>query len=476
MSHESAYRLTVGLEIHAELATDSKIFCGCKNAFGGQPNTRTCPVCAGLPGALPVLNRRAVELAATAGLALNCTVQSYSAFDRKSYFYPDLPKGYQITQFYHPICTDGFLIIGGRRIGIERVHLEEDAGKLVHDQKGGRSLVDYNRCGVPLIEIVTRPDFHSAGAAKEFVAAVAGRLKYAGVCDGRMEQGSLRCDVNLSVARTGAPLGVRTEMKNLSSLRAVARAIEAEYRRQVSILEAGGRIRQETLRFDETAGVTIPLRDKAEAHDYRYFPEPDLPPIRLEQEDIARLAAQLPEMPDKRQERYRQWGIAAADAALLAEDRALSDFYDRAVQVYPAYRPCAALTLTALLRCLKEVGCGTAENLRFGPAELAALTRMQEEGKVSKNAAREILRSLFQEGGSPEEIARRKGYLMGRDIHEVDGAVAEAMAAHPKAVAQYRAGEEKVLGFLMGQACRRLGPSANPALVRERLLRALGRS
>lgn len=213
MSHESPYRLTVGLEIHAELATDSKIFCGCKNAFGGQPNTRTCPVCAGLPGALPVLNRRAVELAATAGLALNCTVQSYSAFDRKSYFYPDLPKGYQITQFYHPICTDGFLIIGGRRIGIERVHLEEDAGKLVHDQKGGRSLVDYNRCGVPLIEIVTRPDFHSAGAAKEFVAAVAGRLKYAGVCDGRMEQGSLRCDVNLSVARTGAPLGVRTEMK-----------------------------------------------------------------------------------------------------------------------------------------------------------------------------------------------------------------------------------------------------------------------
>lgn len=468
----SAYQMTVGLEIHAELATDTKIFCGCANRFGGEANSRVCPVCLGLPGALPVLNRRAVELAVKAGLAFSCEISRSSGFERKNYFYPDLPKAYQITQYFHPLCRNGFLDLDGRRIGIERIHLEEDAGKLLHDPRTGRTYIDYNRCGVPLIEMVTRPDIHSPKEARDFVAAVARRLRYAGVCDGRMEQGSLRCDVNLSVSLPGEPLGVRTEMKNLSSLRAVSQAVEAEFRRQTEVLEGGGRIVQETRRFDEAAGVTQPLRAKQDAHDYRYFPEPDLPSIRLEEAEIEGLRSELPEPPESRAGRYLSWGIGPAEADLLCEDRALSDLYDRASALYPAYKATASLILTELLRCLKEAG-ETAEKLRLTPAALAGLVKLQETGRISKNGAREVLRRLYANGGDPEEVARREGYLLADDGDEVRQAVGRVLAAYPEAVEQYRDGEDKVLGFLMGQTMRQLGRSANPVRVREALSAAL---
>ena len=468
----SAYRMTVGLEIHAELSTDTKIFCGCANLFGGEANTRVCPVCLGLPGALPVLNRRAVELAVKAGLAFYCRISDVCGFDRKHYFDPDLPKAYQITQFFHPLCRDGFLELHGRRIGIERIHLEEDAGKLLHDPQTGRTYIDYNRCGVPLIEMVTRPDIHSPEEARDFVAAAARRLRYAGVCDGLMEQGSLRCDVNLSVSLPGEPLGVRTEMKNLSSLRAVSRAVEAEYRRQAAVLEGGGRIVQETRRFDETEGVTYALRVKQDAHDYRYFPEPDLPPIRLEPAELASLADELPEPPEVRAGRYLAWGIGRDEAELLCEDKALSDFYDRTVALYPAYKAAASLILTELKRCFKETG-EKAEKMRLTPAGFAKLVELQETGRVSKNGAREVLRLLYAHGGDPEQTARREGYLLADNRDEARRAVEETLEAYPQAVEQYRSGEGKVLGFLMGQTLRRLGRSANPVRVRELLTTAL---
>lgn len=467
-----AYQLTVGLEIHAELATETKLFCGCANRFGGAANTRVCPVCLGLPGVLPVLNRRAVELAVKAGLAFSCEILLSSGFDRKNYFYPDLPKAYQITQFYHPLCRDGYLDVNGRRIGIERIHLEEDAGKLLHDPEAGRTYIDYNRCGVPLIEIVTRPDIHTPEEARDFVAAAARRLRYAGVCDGRMEQGSLRCDVNLSVSLPGEPLGVRTELKNLSSLRAVSRAIEAEYRRQVAVLENGGQVVRETRRFDEAAGTTRSLRAKQDAHDYRYFPEPDLPRIQLAPMEIHRLKDELPEPPESRAERYVRWGIGGAEANLLCEDRALSDLYDQTVAVCPAYKAVASLILTELLRCMKDAG-KTVEALRFSPADLARLAALQENGRVSKNGAREVLRRLYADGGDPEEIARREGYLLADDRDETREAVKSVLTDYPQAMEQYAAGESKVLGFLMGQIMRRLGRSANPVRVRETLTAVL---
>lgn len=465
------YQLTVGLEIHAELSTETKLFCACANRFGGEENTRTCPVCMGFPGALPVLNRKAVELAVKAGLCLHGEIQLYSAFDRKNYFYPDLPKAYQITQFYHPICKGGYVEAAGRRIGIERIHIEEDAGKLTHDPEAGVSRADYNRCGVPLVEIVTRPEIHTPEEARDFVAAVARRLRYAGVCDGRMEEGSLRCDVNLSVCRPGEPLGVRTEMKNLSSLRTVRRAVEAEYRRQVELLAAGGQVVQETRRFDEKTGLTHSLRDKAEAADYRYFPEPDLPPLRLTREEVGAMERALPEMPESRQKRYLALGLPGEDAALLTDDRALSDFYDQVTACYPAYKAAASLIRVELLRCIKEEGQGMARLPK--PEAMARLTEMQETGRISKGSARQILGQMYRTGEEPEDIARREGLYLACDNGATDGVIQEVLAAHPVAVAQYLSGEEKVLGFFVGQAMRRLGKAADPALVRRKIAERL---
>lgn len=468
------YQTVIGLEIHAELLTKSKVFCGCSAEFGGEENTRVCPRCTGMPGSLPLFGRGAVELAVKAGLALGCTIQPYSAFDRKNYFYPDLPKAYQITQFFHPICTDGGIDIGGKTIRIGRIHIEEDAGKLIHDEQLQASLADYNRCGVPLIEIVTEPDIRSAEEARAFVEQVALRLKYAGVCDARMEQGSLRCDVNISIMQEGSDtFGTRTEIKNLNSLRSIVRAIEYEYGRQKEILESGGRVIQQTMHFDDATGVTKALRSKEEAHDYRYFPEPDIPPVLLTDAEIETLRATLPEMPADRKARYvADFSLSDADATLLVEQRALSDFFEAALDTYPNPKSVAAMILVELLRRMKDAGV-SAEELTLSPANLATLCKMADEGTVSRAAAKDLLRILFETDGDPMLLAEQNGMLMSQDTAGTSTAIAEVLAENPKAVAEYRAGSQKVFGFLMGQACRKLGKSANPAIIREVLQQKL---
>lgn len=468
------YRTVIGLEIHAEMLTSSKVFCTCSAEFGGEENTRVCPRCSGLPGTLPVFNQGAARLAVKAGFALGCDINRYSSFDRKNYFYPDLPKAYQITQFDKPICTNGKVDIGGKIVRINRIHIEEDAGKLVHDDFEGVSLADYNRCGVPLIEIVTEPDLSTAEEARAFVEQVALRLKYAGVCDSRMEQGSLRCDVNISIMPPDATeFGTRTEIKNLNSLKSIVRAIEYEYSRQSELLDRGGRVIQQTLHFNENHGTTKPLRSKEEAHDYRYFPEPDIPPVLLSEADVEEIRASMPEMPAARVARYTgEYGLPDADAKLLVSDKTLSDFYDAAAAVYPAYRPISNMVLVELLRRLNDAGTPV-EDLKFGPGELAGLVKLSEDGTVSKNAAKEILRILFEQGGKPEDIARANGYIMDTDTSAVDAAIDEILADNPKAVAEYKEGSAKVFGFLMGQAARKLGKSANPQIIRQQLTEKL---
>ncbi|MDO4742974.1 MAG: Asp-tRNA(Asn)/Glu-tRNA(Gln) amidotransferase subunit GatB [bacterium] len=464
----SAYNMVIGLEIHAEMLTNSKVFCTCNAEFGGDENTRVCPRCSGLPGTLPVFNQGAARLAVKAGFALDCEINNYSAFDRKNYFYPDLPKAYQITQFSYPICTNGFVDIGNKKIRINRIHIEEDAGKLVHDDYEGVSNADYNRCGVPLIEIVTEPDIRSAEEARALVEQIAIRLKYAGVCDSRMEQGSLRCDVNISVMRPeDTEFGTRTEIKNLNSLKSIVRAIEYEYERQTGLLDRGGKVVQQTLHFNENHGTTKPLRSKEEAHDYRYFPEPDIPPVFLTDEVIADIKSEMPEMPNDRKTRYvEQYGLSEVDAALLVSDKDLSDFYDESVKVYPAYKQISNMIIVELLRRLNDSSTPI-KDLKFSPESLAQLVKLSDEKTVSKNAAKDILFIMFEQGGNPVEIAKENGFIMTTDSSAVESAADEILVANQKAVDEYKQGSAKVFGFLMGQMCKKLGKSANPQIIRE---------
>lgn len=462
------YQTVIGLEIHAELLTKSKVFCSCGAEFGGQENTRVCPRCSGLPGSLPIFNGGAAKLAVKAGAALNCRINNFSAFDRKNYFYPDLPKAYQITQFNHPICEDGFVDIGHKKIRINRIHIEEDAGKLFHDDEKNLSFADYNRCGVPLIEIVTEPDIRSADEAKSFVEQVALALKYVGVCDAKMEQGSLRCDVNISVMPKGSEVfGTRTEIKNLNSLRSIGRAIEYEFSRQVKLIEAGGRVIQQTLHWSDQTGVTTALRSKEDAHDYRYFPEPDIPPIFITDEEIAALKAEMPEMPHSRRLRYTEnLGLSEADADLLVGDKALADFFDKAVENYNNPKSVATMIIVELLRRMNDSGL-SAESLKISPAHLAELCKMADDGTVSRGTAKDILKDMFETGENPMDIAKKGGMLMSNDSSLVSSAADEILAANPTAVAEFKAGSGKVFGFLMGQMCRKLGKSANPAIIKK---------
>ena len=469
------YTPVIGLEIHCELLTKSKVFCACENSFGGKENTRVCPRCLGFPGTLPVLNKNAVRLAVKAGLALDCKINNYSAFDRKNYFYPDLPKAYQITQFFTPICENGSVTLeNGKTIHINRIHIEEDAGKLVHDEESKMSFADYNRCGVPLIEIVTGPDFRTAEEVADFVRRVALRLKYAKVCDARMEQGSIRVDVNISVMPEGAAeFGTRAEIKNLNSLRAIARAIEYETSRQSKILGGGGSVTQETRRFDDTRGVTVSMRSKEEAHDYRYFPEPDIPPVFLTDEEIANIKNELPELPHKRQRRYTEaYGLSQEDARLITEDRLFSDFYDAAVKEYPDYKQISNLMLVELKRCLNECETGM-KDLKFTPPDLAKTAQMAADGIISKNAAREIVGIMFTGGGKPEQIARERGFVMSSNSAETEMIIDKILAENEKQVTDYKNGSEKIFGFLMGKVMREIGGSANPKIVKELLTEKL---
>ena len=462
-----SYQTVIGLEIHAELLTNSKVFCSCSADFGGEENTRVCPRCSGLPGTLPLFNRGAAQLAIKAGLALNCKINNFSAFDRKNYFYPDLPKAYQITQFNYPICENGFVDIGTKKIRINRIHIEEDAGKLIHDENRKISLADYNRCGIPLIEIVTEPDIRSAEEAKAFTTAVALALKYAGVCDSKMEQGSLRCDVNISIMPKGSEVfGTRTEIKNLNSLRSIGRAIEYEYSRQAGLVERGERVIQQTLHWNDATGVTTALRSKEEAHDYRYFPEPDIPPMFITDEEIEGIAKTMPEMPNSRKERYLKLGLSEADADLLIADKALADFYENAIKSYNNPKSVASMMIVELLRRMNDAGV-SAEDMKITPEHLAELCKMADDGTVSRTAAKDILKEMFEVGGTPMEIAQKGGMLMSNDTLEVEKTADEILAANPKAVEEYKSGSAKVFGFLMGQMCRTLGKSANPAIIKK---------
>lgn len=469
------YQPVIGLEIHAELLTDSKVFCTCKNEFGGNENTRVCPRCSGLPGTLPLINKGAVRLAAKAGFATDCTINNYSAFDRKNYFYPDLPKAYQITQFEYPICTDGHItVIGGKDIRINRIHIEEDAGKLVHDDYEGISMADYNRCGVPLIEIVTEPDFRTIEEVQDFVEQIALRLKYAGVCDARMEQGSMRVDVNISIMPAdSSEFGTRAEIKNLNSLKAIGRAIEYEIKRQSEILDNGGTVVQETRRYNDNHGDTKALRSKEEAHDYRYFPEPDIPPVLLSDEDIAKIKNSMPEMPQTRFNRYTQeYKLPYDDAKLIISSKEFSDFYDEAVKINPDYKQISNLMLVELNRNLNDSE-KTISDVAFSSADLAELVKMSSDGIVSKNAAKEILKIMFTYGGKPQDIAKEHGFIMDNDTSGIEEIINKVLSENPESVESFKNGNQKIFGFLMGQVIRLAGNGANPKLAKDLLTEKL---
>lgn len=469
------YQPVIGLEIHCELLTDSKVFCPCVNSFGGSENSRVCPRCSGMPGTLPLLNKNAVTLAAKAGFATDCTVNNYSAFDRKNYFYPDLPKAYQITQFYYPICTDGHITVSdGTDIRINRIHIEEDAGKLVHDDYEGISMADYNRCGVPLIEIVTEPDFRTIAQVQDFVRRISRRLRYAGVCDAKMEEGSLRVDVNISIMPyDSAEFGTRAELKNINSIKSIGRAIEYEINRQSDLLDNGKAVVQETRRYNENHDDTKPMRSKEEAHDYRYFPEPDIPPVKFTDEEIELIRRSMPEMPEHRFERYtKEYGIPEDDALLLISSREFSDYYDEAVKTEPSYKAVSNLMLGAVSHILNDNSVSISA-VPFTPADIAALVEMSESGKISKNSANEIVGIMFSDYAPAETIAKNKGFIMETDAGGTEAIIDEVLAKNADSVSKYKGGATKLFGFLMGQVMYAVGKGANPDMIKDILKKKL---
>ncbi|MCL2036345.1 MAG: Asp-tRNA(Asn)/Glu-tRNA(Gln) amidotransferase subunit GatB [Oscillospiraceae bacterium] len=460
---------TIGLETHAELMTESKLFCSCSAKFGGEENEHCCIGCSGFPGAIPSLNKKALELIVRAGFALDCKISRFTKWERKNYFYPDLPAAYQVSQMERPVCVGGGLEIeaGGetKTIRLNRIHLEEDAGKLNH--VGGKSLADYNRTGVPLIEIVTEPDFHSAEEVVAYVEKLRQILQYGDICDGKMEQGSLRCDVNISLAPFGSEkLGTRTEIKNLNSIKAIGRAIAAEIERQTDLLENGEAIIQQTLRFDDATGEIIPMRTKEDAHDYRYFPDPDIPPVVLSEEEIERFRQALPELPGIRLKRYvNDFKLAEKDAVIILNDKRVSDFYDAAVAVHNNPKTLANFIVVELLR---RVNLGEADMgaLPFSPADFADLQRSVDEGKLNRDVRKDVLREMLESGKSPGQICDEGDLWLKEDSGAVEAVINKVLEANPKAVEQYRNGEVKVFGFLMGQASKELKGSAAPATVK----------
>ncbi len=475
---ESRWEPVIGLEVHAQLLTKTKIFCGCPTDFGAPPNAQTCPVCLGLPGVLPVLNARVVEFAVRAGLAVGCTIRRESVFSRKNYFYPDLPKGYQITQFERPICEGGSLVIdtpeGPRAIGLTRIHLEEDAGKSTHDPDGGPSRVDLNRAGVPLIEIVGEPELRNADEAVEYLKGLRDLLVYLGVNDGNLEEGSFRCDANVSIRRPGEPLRNRVELKNINSFRYVKQAIEFELHRQAKVYESGGAIVTETRLFDHQKGETRSMRSKEEAHDYRYFPEPDLPPLRLTDAFIEAIRASLPELPRAKVERLvKEQGLSEYDAKVLAADRFVADFHEATLAAYGgAPKTVANWVINELLRLAKEAPEGLRAT-QVTPATLAALLQLLDAGKLNAAAAKAVLEELHHEGGEPRQVMEERGLGLVSDTGAIEAAITEVLEANPEPLAKYRSGKTNLLGFFMGQVMKKLGSKGDPKLVTAALQKRL---
>lgn len=464
------YEVVIGLEVHAELSTKSKIYCTCTTQFGGEPNTHCCPICTGMPGVLPVLNKSVVEYAVKAGMAMNCEISEFSKQDRKNYFYPDLPKAYQVSQYDLPLCKGGYIDIEvagqQKRIGITRIHIEEDAGKLMHDEWDTGSLVDYNRCGVPLIEIVSEPDIRSAEEAKAYLEKIKAILQFTDVSDCKMQEGSLRADVNLSVRPRGQKeFGTRTEMKNLNSFRAIVRAVEGETKRQIGEIESGGVIVQETRRWDDNKGVSYAMRSKEEAHDYRYFPEPDLVPIVLDREWLERLRASLPELPEARKKRYvAEYGLPDYDASILTSSKVLSDFFDEAVGKSSNAKAVSNWIMGDLMRILKERNLEP-EEIPFPGGHLAKLVSLIDKGTISGTIAKKVFDKMFDTQKDPEAIVKEEGLEVVSDEGALLGIVQRILESNPQSVADYKSGKEKAFGFLVGQAMRETKGKANPQLI-----------
>lgn len=461
---------TIGLEVHCELKTATKIFCACPNVFGGQPNTHCCPVCSGFPGVLPVLNRTAVEYTVKAGLALGCDISRFSKWDRKNYFYPDLPKAWQTSQYDLPLCLGGqveFTASGEKKtVRINRIHLEEDAGKLVHE--GRETYVDYNRCGVPLIEIVTEPDLHSAADTLAFLEELKSRLQYTGISDVKMQEGSLRCDVNLSMAPEGS-LGTRTETKNLNSFRSVGRSIAFEIERQTEILTSGGVVEQETRRFDDAAGIGYAMRGKEDAHDYRYFPEPDLLPVVLTDADVARLRSEIPPLKHERVARYvRELGLPAYDADILTADRNVADLFDAAVGKGAVPKKASNYIMSEVLRLGKTEG---SEDITVGidASQLVEMLSLVDKGEISLAASRSVLEKIWGTNERPAAAVEALGLKQNNDAGEIEEVLKKIIADNPRPVADYKGGNRKAAAFFVGQAMKATKGKANPKIINELL-------
>lgn len=469
------YEIVIGIEVHAELSTKSKIYCGCSTEFGGEPNTHCCPICTGMPGVLPVLNKKVVEYAVKAGLAMNCSISRFSKQDRKNYFYPDLPKAYQVSQFDLPLCKAGHVEIeaGGVRkeIGITRIHIEEDAGKLMHDEWETGTLVDYNRCGVPLIEIVSEPDMRSPEEARAFVESVKAILEYLDVCDCKMQEGSLRADVNLSVRPVGSTtFGTRTEMKNLNSFRSIQRAAENEAQRQIREIEDGGKITQDTRRWDDAKSYSYAMRSKEEAHDYRYFPEPDLVPVVVDDQWLETIKATLPELPAARKDRYvADFGLPEYDAGLLTSSKHLADFFEDAVKESSNTKAVSNWIMGDMMRILKEKDMEV-DDITFPGSHLAELVSLIDKGIISGTTARKVFEKIFESGKAPGIIVKEEGLEVVSDEGALSATVKKILDANPQSVADFKSGKEKAFGFLVGQAMREMKGKADPQTI-NRLLK-----
>lgn len=466
------YETVIGLEVHVELATKTKIFCGCSTEFGGEPNTHTCPVCTGMPGTLPVLNRQVVEYAMAVGLASNCGINQYCKFDRKNYFYPDNPQNYQISQLYVPICHDGFIEIqtlgGNKKIRIHEIHMEEDAGKLLHDEWEDCSLVDYNRSGVPLIEIVSEADMRDADEVVAYLEKLRLILQYLGVSDCKLQEGSMRADVNLSVRECGSrQMGTRTEMKNLNSFKAIRHAIEGERRRQIELIESGELVIQETRRWDDNKEYSYAMRSKEDAQDYRYFPDPDLPPIRISDEWMERVKRSLPELQPEKQKRYEtEYGLPTYDAQILTGSRQLADLFEATTAICKKPKKVSNWLMGETLRLLKVYEYEP-DDLSFSPENLAKLVRLSDEGAVSNTVAKEVFEKIFMENVDPECYVEEHGLKTVKDTQLLTAVVHKVIKENPNPVEEYKAGKEKILGFLVGQVMKEMKGKANPSEAKE---------
>lgn len=468
------FETVIGLEVHVELSTKSKIFCGCSTEFGAPPNTHTCPICLGHPGVLPVLNKKAVEFAMKAALALNCEISEESKFDRKNYFYPDLPKAYQISQYDQPIGENGWIDIEvngeTKRIGITRLHLEEDAGKLVHADSGYASLVDYNRVGTPLVEIVSEPDLRSPEEARAYLEKLKAIIQYCEVSDVKMEEGSLRCDANISLRPVGQEaFGIRAELKNVNSFRNVQRGLEYEEVRQADILRDGGEVVQETRRWDEAKGRTVSMRGKEEAHDYRYFPDPDLIKLNISREWVEEIRSSIPELPDARKARYlSEYGLPEYDASVITMSKELSDFFDATVQTGADAKTAANWLMGELIGYLnaneKEM-----KDIQMTPESLGQMITLIEKGTISNKIAKKVFKEMMETGKSPEKIVEEQGLVQISDEGAIKQMVEEVVAKNPQAVEDFKAGKEKAIGALVGQVMKASKGKANPGVVNQLL-------